>query len=34
MNKYENRVLASYDDCEVLERITQDEWVSLVLRKR
>ena len=34
MNKYEKRVLASYEDCEVVERITQDEWVSLVLRKR
>lgn len=34
MDKYEQKVLASYDDCEVVERITQDEWVSLVLRKR
>ncbi len=34
MDKYEKRVLASYDDCDVVERITQDEWVSLVLRKR
>ena len=34
MDKYEKRVLASYEDCEVVERITQDEWVSLVLRKR
>ena len=34
MDKYEPKVLASYDDCEVVERITQDEWVSLVLRKR
>ena len=34
MDKYEPKVLASYDDCEVVERITQDEWVSLVLKKR
>ncbi len=34
MDKYEQKVLASYDDCEVVERITQDEWVSLVLKKK
>ena len=34
MDKYEQRVLASYDDCEIVERITQDEWVSLVLKKK
>ncbi len=34
MDKYEAKVLASYDDCEVVERIAQDEWVSLVLKKK
>ncbi len=34
MDKYEQKVLASYDDCEVIERIRQNEWVSLVLKKK
>ena len=34
MDKYEQRLLESYDDCEIVERITQNEWVSLVLKKR
>ncbi len=34
MDKYEKKVLQSYSDCEIVERITQDEWVSLVLQKK
>jgi ribosomal protein L11 methyltransferase len=34
MDKYEEKVLQHYADCIVLERITQDEWVSLVLQKK
>ena len=34
MDKYEQKVLASYSDCEVVERIAQEEWVSLVLKKK
>ena len=34
MDKYEEKVLKNYSDCEIIERITQDEWVSLVLKKK
>ena len=34
MDKYEQKVIDAYSDCEVVERITQDEWVSLVLKKK
>jgi ribosomal protein L11 methyltransferase len=34
MDKYEEKVLQHYADCTVVERIAQEEWVSLVLRKK
>jgi len=34
LDKYEKKVLGSYKDCEIVEKITQDEWVSLVLKKK
>lgn len=33
LDKYETKVLNFYKDCEVVERIAQDEWVTLVLKK-
>ncbi|HIP55073.1 MAG TPA: 50S ribosomal protein L11 methyltransferase [Sulfurimonas autotrophica] len=33
LDKYEEKVLKYYGDCEIIERITQDEWVTLVLKK-
>ncbi|SFV56037.1 Ribosomal protein L11 methyltransferase [hydrothermal vent metagenome] len=34
MDKYEQKVLKAYSEYDVVERITEDEWVSLVLRKK
>jgi len=34
LDKYEKKVMNFYKDCEVIERITQDEWVTLILKKR
>jgi ribosomal protein L11 methyltransferase len=33
LNKYEEKVLLYYKDCEILQKIAQDEWVTLVLKK-
>lgn len=33
LDKYEDKVLKMYSDCKVVEKITQDEWVSLILKK-
>lgn len=33
LDKYENKVLKFYQDCPLLERITQDEWVTLILKR-
>ena len=33
LDKYEDKVLNHYKDCEILNRIVQDEWVTLILRK-
>jgi ribosomal protein L11 methyltransferase len=33
LDKYENKVLKFYHDCPLLERITQDEWVTLILKR-
>lgn len=33
LDKYEDKVLNFYKDLEIQERITQDEWVTLVLKK-
>lgn len=32
LDKYENKVLSFYKDCDVVEKITQDEWVTLILK--
>lgn len=34
LDKYEERVLHSYEDCELVEKITQDEWVTLLVKKK
>ncbi len=34
LDKYESKVVNHYKDCEMLERIQQDEWVTLVLKKQ
>jgi len=34
LNKYENRVISFYKDCKIIEKITKDEWVTLVLKKQ
>ncbi len=34
LDKYEAKVLAYYKDCEIVEKIAQDEWVTLVLKKK
>ncbi len=34
LDKYEDKVLNAYTDCEIVEKINQDEWVSLVVKKR
>ena len=34
LDKYEERVLHSYKDCELVEKITQDEWVTLLVKKK
>ncbi len=33
LDKYETKVLNFYKDCQVVQRIAQDEWVTLVLKK-
>ena len=33
LDKYETKVLKFYKDCEIIERIAQDEWVTLILKK-
>ena len=32
LDKYEEKVLSFYKDCVIIERIAQDEWVTLVLK--
>jgi ribosomal protein L11 methyltransferase len=34
LDKYETKVLNFYKDCEIVERIAQDEWVTLVLKQK
>ncbi len=34
LDKYETKVLNFYKDCNIVERIAQDEWVTLVLKKK
>lgn len=33
LDKYETKVLDFYKDCEIVEKITEDEWVTLILKK-
>lgn len=33
LDKYEAKVLPFYKECEIVERIAQDEWVTLILKK-
>lgn len=33
LDKYETKVLNFYKDCEIVEKIVKDEWVTLVLKK-
>jgi len=33
LNKYEKKVLNFYKDCELVQRIAQEEWVTLILKK-
>jgi ribosomal protein L11 methyltransferase len=34
LDKYEEKVMKYYQDCDLVERIAQDEWVTLVLTTR
>jgi len=34
LDKYETKVLNFYKDCDIVEKITQDEWVTLIVKKR
>ncbi len=34
LDKYEERVLSFYKDCELIKKIEQDEWVTLILKKK
>lgn len=34
LDKYEAKVLNFYKDCEIVEKIQKDEWVTLVLKKQ
>jgi ribosomal protein L11 methyltransferase len=33
LDKYEDKVLNYYKDCKIVERIIQDEWITLILNK-
>ncbi len=33
LDKYEEKVLNAYKDCKIAQRIAQDEWVTLVLKR-
>jgi len=34
LDKYEDKVLKSYADCQIVKRIQRDEWVTLVVTKK
>ena len=34
LDKYESKVLQFYKECELVERIAQEEWVTLILKKK
>jgi len=33
LDKYEDKVLSFYRDCEIVEKIAQEEWITLILKK-
>ena len=33
LDKYEDKVLKFYQDCKIVEKIAQDEWVTLILKR-
>jgi ribosomal protein L11 methyltransferase len=34
LDKYETKVLKFYKDCQIIKRIAQDEWVTLILKMK
>jgi ribosomal protein L11 methyltransferase len=34
LDKYEAKVLQYYKDCDVIEKIAKDEWITLILKKK
>ncbi len=34
LDKYEVKVLGFYKDCEIIEKIVEDEWVTLILKRK
>ncbi|MEA3331123.1 MAG: 50S ribosomal protein L11 methyltransferase [Campylobacterota bacterium] len=34
LDKYETKVLNFYKDCEIVDRIAQDEWITLILKMK
>lgn len=34
LDKYEDKVLKFYQDCQIIEKIAQDEWVTLILKRK
>ncbi len=34
LDKYEKKVLNFYKDCEIIEKILEDEWVTLILKRK
>ncbi len=34
LDKYEKKVLNFYKDCEIVERLPQEEWVTLILKRK
>ncbi|MBL0708336.1 MAG: 50S ribosomal protein L11 methyltransferase [Sulfurimonas sp.] len=34
LDKYEEKVLKFYKDCDIIEKIVEDEWVTLVLKRK
>jgi len=32
LDKYENKVLGFYKDCKIIEKIVEDEWITLILK--
>jgi ribosomal protein L11 methyltransferase len=34
LDKYEDKVLKAYSDCAVIQKLPQDEWVTLILKEK